>query len=215
MKSEKKVVKGTGPKRTEQERERDLVIIAGMYLQSYSLYQIVTLLNNREGIHYTICLTTVFNDIKEIQRKWKESQLEAMEEAKMQALQKIDAVEHQAWLAWERSLMLVSRSETKAIKNQIGVEKETDNLPDKIEKKVFEATGEGNPAYLNIILACVDKRAKIWGLMTAKVDLTSGGKNLVGSVIVLPDNNRAENELYNDEYIQKMIAQAGDNNSDK
>lgn len=299
----------TGPKRTLFQRERDLVLVSEMYLKLYPQYQIANLLNAREGIEYTISPEAIADDIGEIRKRWLKAQVNNAEQAKVEQLKKIDDVEHQAWLAWERSLMPISRTETKAVKqstfreapltptgyvyvmynasnkkHKIGHSKTpakrektlqstepditmlfyfegsrrdeqalqnmfaeknvrgewfeglddadfekikqyiedlkvariehgqepADNTPDKIERKVFEATSEGNPQFLNIILACIEKRTKLLALTSVKVDMT-----VKGSVLVLPDSNRTSVEDYNEEEIQQMLVAAGENHSDE
>jgi len=135
------------PKRTPDQRERDLVEIARRYLMQES----------QGAIGQSLGLTQqqISLDLKEIRKRWIASSIRDFDEAKSIELAKIDLVEAEAWKGWESS----TKSKTTVIKKQgIAGRGEVDLTESKVEKQI------GNPAFLTIVMSCIQKRCQIMGL---------------------------------------------------
>lgn len=203
----------TGRKRTNQEHERDLVIVAEMYLRATPQYKITEFLNAREGIGYQLSQMTISNDIAILHERWIKSQVGNMDIVKHEQLKKIDMVEAAAWAAWDRSLQTQSKTKTLA-KKKSKADDAAPESPDEIQKEVSEEMGVGDPRFLSQILACVRSRIDLFALKTTKVDVTSGGDKLTGSVIVLPSNGREEFDQVDEHSIEELLRIAAQGQSD-
>lgn len=141
------------PRRTRTQRAHDLTRIAELYLTGKRQVDIAAELGvTQQQVSY---------DLQEIHRRWRESTLINMDEAKHRELDRLDVLERTYWAAWERSL--TERTKTKQEKNAIGVGKAS------VEKENLL----GNPAYLAGVQSCIEQRCKIIGLYApAKQELT-------------------------------------------
>jgi hypothetical protein len=91
--------------------------------------------------------STISRDLAAIKEQWRKSAVRDFDEAKGRELDKLDLVEKEAWLAWERSKEEGSRKRT------TGDGEETTK-----EKR------DGNPSFLEAVLKCIAKRCAILGL---------------------------------------------------
>lgn len=135
------------PKRTPDQRERDLAEIARRYLMQ----------ETQGAIAQSLGLTQqqISLDLKEIRKRWTASSIRDFDEAKSTELAKIDLVEAEFWKAWEAS----TKSKTTVTKKQgIAGRGEVDLTESKVEKQI------GNPAFLQGVLGCIQKRCQIMGL---------------------------------------------------
>ena len=93
-------------------------------------------------------------------------------EAKAQELAKIDEVERQAWVAWERSQE----------------DAESTKVVETASDKRYEAQTKGqagDPRFLDIVMKCVDRRCKILGVdAPVKQQVTGADGGPVGVTIV-------------------------------
>lgn len=95
----------------------------------------------------------ISQDLKVVRAAWLESAVRDFDAAKAQELAKIDAVEREYWLAWERS-----KQDKEVAIQEAGADK-------KIKKATLRKEGQaGNPAFLAGILTCIERRCKILGL---------------------------------------------------
>jgi len=99
----------------------------------------------------------VSRDLKAIRAQWLASAIRDFDAAKAEELAKVDAVEAEYWLAWERS------KKDKEIATQ---EAGGDGKKKKIS---LRREGQaGNPAFLEGVLKCISKRCEILGLDAPK-----------------------------------------------
>ena len=98
-------------------------------------------------------------DLKTLHQRWLESALVNVDAAKARELAKIDELERTAYEAWEASR---SDKETRT------AEKTTGGTADRSKAVSRQERRDGNPAYLSIILACIEKRCQILGLNAPK-----------------------------------------------
>ena len=98
---------------------------------------------------------TVSRDLKTIRATWLASAVRDFDALKAQELAKIDAVEREYWLAWERS--------------QQNKEVEYTEDSSKGFKSGKRREGQaGNPAFLAGVLTCIERRCAILGIDAPK-----------------------------------------------
>lgn len=97
----------------------------------------------------------VSHDLKEIQRRWRESSLVSINEVKQRELARIDQLEVTYWDAWQRSVGEVIKTTTSKS------DKDGNRASIVKEHKVGEAT------YLAGVQWCIEQRCKIFGIYEA------------------------------------------------
>ena len=143
----------SGPKRTEFEREANLVEIKDAYLRGDTQMAIAERLGLSQG--------QISRDLAKIQRRWRESSLVDINEAKQRELERIDVLEREYWQAWENS---------KGEQQRSTASKDGDRSRAQIVK--YESAGD--PRFLAGVQWCVEQRCKILGLLAAvKSDLNA------------------------------------------
>lgn len=134
-------------KRTPTERESDLQKIAALYLKGKTQADIAADL--------TVTQQQISYDLKEIHKRWRESALVNINEAKHRELARIDNLEITYWQAWERSVGEVVKTVTSR--------SDKDGNRASIAKEVQV----GNSAYLAGVQWCIEQRCKIFGIYEA------------------------------------------------
>ncbi len=138
-------------KRTPIEREDDLRQIAMMYLQGKTQAAIGALLGlSQKQISY---------DLADIRARWRKETTYNLDEHKAQELARLDAIERECWIAWEKSK-----------NNRVRIKRERDltldipmsRLTREVEKR------DGNPAFLAGVMSCIQERCKLLGLYPVK-----------------------------------------------
>lgn len=141
----------TGPKRTEFEREANLIEIKDAYLRGDTQMSIA----ERLGLSQA----QISRDLATIQRRWRESALVDINEAKQRELERIDVLEREYWQAWENSKGEQSRSTAS-------------KAGDVARAQVVKYESAGDPRFLAGVQWCVEQRCKILGLLApAKSEL--------------------------------------------
>lgn len=146
-------------KRSKFEREQNLERTTSLYLRGWRQVDIATELNlSREQVKY---------DLKDIQARWRETTTINLDEAKQRELARIDELEREYWVAWERS------------KGEKTKQRQETNGKDSTGKpKIVKATMEkdqmlGNPAFLTGVQWCISERCKLLGIYApTKAELT-------------------------------------------
>ena len=136
----------SAPKRTEFEREAQLVEIKDLYLRGETQMSIAAKFGLSQG--------QISRDLAKIQRRWRESSLVDINEAKQRELERIDTLEREYWQAWEAS---------KGEQQRSTASKEGDRSRAQIVK--YESAGD--PRFLAGVQWCVEQRCKILGLHAA------------------------------------------------
>lgn len=107
---------------------------------------------------------TVSRDLATIRAQWLASAIRDFDAAKAQELAKIDEVERAAWSAWEKS----TKDKEVAVQETDGTV-DTETRKPKLKKATLRKEGQsGNPAFLNTILTCIERRCAILGLDAPK-----------------------------------------------
>jgi hypothetical protein len=147
----------SGPKRGEDQRERDLEIIAALYLSGFYQYQIPAELQRRTGAQYVISQQQVSNDLALIRSRWRESAVLDFNEKRMQEVDRIDTLEREAWAAWRKSQepVLVKFAER------------SHSRKDGSKRRTFRKSEQraGEPAFLRVIQTCITQRCQLLGII--------------------------------------------------
>ena len=130
------------------ENRRDKVI--KMYLMGRTQSEIASELSVSESV--------ISKDIKKRKDEWKEKRADSFDEKLNEELAKIDLLQKEAWDAW-------TRSKTNYKKRGVRVKGSTTNkTPDFQEITELEIVKDGNSRFLNIVMSCIDRRARLLGL---------------------------------------------------
>ena len=128
-------------------REERLVTVASMYLKGH--------LQREIGEVFGLTQQAIARDIKELQKRWRESALVDFNEALQRELARIDELEREYWQAWrdsKKSLKLVRQIDEVTEKgSRTGTHKEARD-------------SHGDSAYLAGVERCIAQRCKILGL---------------------------------------------------
>ncbi len=159
-------------KRTDQQREVDLIETATLYVKGWRQDQIAKHIS--ESRPYSLSSQQIAYDIRSIHERWVHAQLINMDEAKARELSKIDQVESAAWEAWQKSLQddIVTEStriedNAAAIRNPKG----TTYTRGKVSKT--SKSGGGNYKFLEIVLKCIGERCRVLGVYAPdKIDVS-------------------------------------------
>lgn len=154
----------TAPVRTALQREADLVLIEQWYVRDrISQGEIAEKLRALRG-YEKLTQQAISNDIKFLQKRWREMTTMDLDDLKATELRRIDQMELEYWSAWQESKL---DAETKTQK-VVGEGKDA-----KKEVSLRREGRTGNPAYLAGVQWCVEQRCKLLGLyQPQKVELS-------------------------------------------
>ena len=141
-------------KRTQAEREQDLLIITDMYCKNYSVRSIADKINNSRP--YKVSYQTVFNDIQQILQEWKEKKENLISVHVAVELEKSLIREQKLWEAWEKS-------ENVKKSTQVRKRGKTSDGPENIEIVKNEEDGIGNFKFMELMQKEADFRCKLLG----------------------------------------------------
>jgi hypothetical protein len=137
--------------------EQRRTAVARLYLRGHSTREIADELPSELSASYV----TVSHDIEEIRREWRESRIRDYDAHHDLELRKLDAIEAEAWKAWERS--------------------KEDAVTVKVGARGTETTTKGqagDPRFLETIRGCIVRRSALLGLDAPKklIPLTPDGQ---------------------------------------
>ncbi len=98
-------------------------------------------------------------DLKVIRERWREDTTRDLDADKMKELAKIDELERTYWTGWELSL---EQKEINATERVDGVGYKADGT--RIRAMIRKEGRDGNPAFLDGVMKCVERRCKLLGL---------------------------------------------------
>lgn len=141
-------------KRTEGQRELDLLFIQTLYVRGDTLRHIARQLNAERP--YSLSHQTIANDVNDLLNRWRKAMVEKIDELQAAELLRINGVEREAWEAWERSKDKREKTlaETKTGKGS-GKDQRT---------QITSETLIGDPRFLEKVQWCINKRCEILGL---------------------------------------------------
>lgn len=155
-------------KRKSLRRDERRAIVARRYLQGVFQSDIA------EEVGVT--QSTVSKDLKAIQEQWRTSSLMDFGEAKQRELERIDALEEQAWKAWFRSCEKRTRTDNRVKGIQAKpeeyevddegklVRKKSKVYPLEVDTKTVVYQRDGDPRWLATIQRCIQLRIKLLAL---------------------------------------------------
>ncbi len=142
-------------------RENQKELICRYRAQSYSFREIAAKVSRETGIKITH--VTAFNDYMRVLKEVKKQVEDTAVYSLVSQLEKLDRLEHQYWLAWEKSLGKISK---KKVRKKV---KDADQNTGDIEAEEYEQNGD--VSFLNGIKSCIELRCKLMGSLTAKIDV--------------------------------------------
>jgi hypothetical protein len=143
----------SAPKRSEYQRESDLVEINRLYLRGDTQMSIAEKL--------ALSQSQISRDLATIQRRWRESSIVDLNEAKQRELARIDELEREYWQAWQASRGEQQRS-TASKTGEVN------------RAQITKYESAGDPRFLQGVQWCVEQRCKILGLLAAVKNEVSG-----------------------------------------
>jgi hypothetical protein len=154
-----------GPKRNRHQRELDLELINRWYLAGKSLRTIAADLSAQRP--YTVNHKTIWNDLEELRRRWRENTVLALDEHRAKELARLDTLEAEYWRAWEESRQPRKISRSKLSKRASGQVSES---------SLTDEQRTGNPAYLAGVERCIAQRIKLLGIAEEKNQVALSGQ---------------------------------------
>lgn len=168
----------TRARKTEIQQRRKQ--IAELYVQGWTQMAIAEKLN--------IGQPTVSLDLQKLQKEWRESRIRDFDTVRELEIQKLDRLEREAWLAWERSQKPSQSAEFKD---------DATNTPSK--KKVKNQNGD--PRFLVVVHQCIASRRALLGLdalpalpkedANAATDSAERADRIISLVTSIRDRERA------------------------
>jgi len=165
-------------KRKKKEIERDLVVVSELYLKGHFQKDIPMLLQERTSASYLLTQQMISRDLQKLREIWREEALDNINEMTIRELAKLDKLEQQYWLAWERSCQKSEKTITKARSIQWtdndDVKKGTD--PQVFERYIQQQERDGNKDFLDGVLKCIQQRCRILGIEKVDGSGSNSGK---------------------------------------
>lgn len=146
--------------------------IAAMYLQRKTLRVIA----HELGLSYA----AVSKDLRILRQQWQDSALTDFNERMAQEVAKIDNLEVTYWQAWEKSLEEKSTTLSEQNVRHVGDTEQSKRNKEQVRRMVQQ----GNPAFLEGVRWCIEKRCQIFGLNAPQVN------------VHIPVSELSEDELY-------------------
>jgi hypothetical protein len=137
--------------------------VVEMYFQGKYQHEIATDLG--------VTVRTIARDLKAMEEEWLESAVTDFARLRMAEKHRIDNLERTYWKAWKRSLR--DKEETTSART-------TGKEGDTTRAEVKRRGSDGNPAYLEGVRWCVDRRCKLFGL-----DKMASGDGAGAGVMIL------------------------------
>ena len=125
------------------EREERLPKVAAMYVRGKVQADIAKELG--------VSRQTVTDDLAIIRTRWRESEIRDFDSLRSEQLAKVDTVEAEYWVEWERSKAQATR---KTSERRDGVDRASVTVEDQT----------GDPRYLQGVERCIERRCKLLGL---------------------------------------------------
>lgn len=174
-------------------REERLPVVSKYKLRRKSFRQIIPLVEQETG--QKVSVQTIKRDWDLCLERWREESAQSTKQAIDEAVAECEQVIAELWELYEQSKKAKIRKTKKVHKyhtkiNDFGIP----NLGEKIcpvtatsEDGTITDDQIGDVRILAEIRAWEERRDKLLGLQTAKVDITSGGKAFTGFSSVIPD----------------------------
>lgn len=164
-------------KRTQAQRAADLVQIENLHLRGKTQIEIAEIISSQRP--YTLSRQQVDYDLRSLTKMWLAEATAERDSAMAKELATIRALQAECWAAWEQS-----KSERTKARQETGG-KGKDGKATVTKASMEKEQRDGNPAFLQAVLSCIDRRCKLLGLdAPAKSELTGkDGGDLVFRVV--------------------------------
>jgi hypothetical protein len=144
--------------------------------------------------------TTIGKDVKAIRGEWKEQRLRDWEERLAEELAKLDQQEQELWTAWERSKRDATEEREQTKRVELDLPDGDVRVPGtEITHTHIERGRLPDPRYMEAILRCQDRRARLLGLDAPdRLDITGGGDRVfaftlkIGDTLIASQSNEPE-----------------------
>jgi hypothetical protein len=194
-----------GPKRTPAQREADLVLMQEWHVEGLTYRQIADKLVEI-GRPYKLSFGMVRNELKKIEKLWREQAIDKVEHEKMRMLYGLKKQERELWAQWEASKKPKTRQTLTKTTGASGKEG-APAAPERETKQGVQESTTGNPAFMNMLLANYDRRAKLLGLDAPSKNEHTGKDG--GAIITENLNLNAETPVeFTEEEQDALIARA-------
>lgn len=157
------VVVDTRNKRTRAQILADRMLIAEKLLAGNGVTEITEIINSIRP--YNLSRGQISYDVKAVEREWVQHYLKDVNTMKAKELARIDRIEREAWLAWEKSKQALSVTEKEQVENEQS--DKSDSVYQKHRKvraKKVETERDADEKFMNIVQWCVEQRCKILGI---------------------------------------------------
>lgn len=159
--------------RSKIQRESDRARIAELRLKHWTQQEIANFLE--------IDVSTVCRDLKSIEQQWKESALRDFDLDRSMELDRINLLEKEYWAAWQRSCEQKETSIREQLRNAIASQEgEVAAGNGRVKSTLRVERRDGDAAFLNGILKCIELRSQILGL---KADVVSKAQDIAAETI--------------------------------
>lgn len=142
--------------RTPSQVERDNLLVSNLYLKGISQSEIA----ERTGIDQA----TVSRTLKSLQSEWQSRSIMNIDERKRMELERIDLVEREAWVAWDKSKGKRTEQLTRSKGRPSKQDPTKMEMQPQIDVQNKQWESDGDPKYLSIVMQCVERRCKILGI---------------------------------------------------
>lgn len=156
--------------RNKWEKERDLADIATLFCKQKTQTEIAAWIAANRSDGYSLSQQAISRDIQEIKRRWELTMFTQMDVKRARELAKLEVIEREAWMAWERSQgEEISKSVTSREKD-LGEDDEKQIMVSDgtITKTMTSRKQVGDARFLQLMLECIHKRAELLGLDAPK-----------------------------------------------
>lgn len=151
------------PKRSKYQKERDRRILSQWMamgkMDTMSQVEVADQLREVTNSDYTLSQQQISYDITLIKKRWEKEQIKNVQKAKMRESKKLDGIEREYLVGWERSKREKEKHKRK-VKNEEG--ERSKEVQVETEERV------GDPRFLDGIVRVAKRRAKLWGYDAAQ-----------------------------------------------
>ena len=152
----------------DQLKQARLEIIAGLYKRGYSMAKIAE--EVRQRLNTTCSTRTVWNDVQQLLKEWRESRIEDVDQALQLELERIDESVAELWQQWDKS-----KEDYTAVRNRkVGVpvapqegsqgSSETEIVTIRREQEDENKVGLGDVRYIAEIRNQLAERRRLLGM---------------------------------------------------
>ncbi len=174
-------------------REERLPVVSKYKLRRKSFRQIIPLVEKETG--QKVSVQTIKRDWDLCLERWREESAQSTKQAIDEAVAECEQVIDELWQLYEDSKKKKTRTTKKVRKNHTEINdfgipklgKPITPVATSSEDGTVTDTQIGDVRILAEIRAWEERRDKLLGLQTARVDITSGGKTFTGFSSVIPD----------------------------